>query len=566
MKLGIYCRISKTKEEGKDRSIENQKSLGIKQAKELGLEYETYIDEGISGASDKIEERPSFEKLLKDISEGTITSVFAFDQSRFERNPQIRFVVNNLFKEHDISYYTYVDGEVDLHDPQAEFFGDIQSVINKYHVTMTKIKVKSVLKQRALEGKGHGIFPYGYTTDNDGYLIINKKEESIILEIFRLSLSGVGTRSIAEILNNKNIPTRYNKIGKGTLTVANKYTKKESTVNKKDIKWSGNTVRNIIVNPIYKGERWFSGTLCEVPAIFEPSYFNKVNDNLSNNRNNTGKKVVHRYLLKGLLRCGVCGRNMYGRTRVSKKDNYYMCSSKRIKNGGCENRSINIDKIENFIWYQLFAKKGFLERLKSEFSTNKKEINTLENEIAQIKALLKELKAEKQKAISFAVKGLITENELAEVTRKTNSLKKDYSIKLEELIKTLSNLKEGDDIIEKYQNNFVDFTNITSFTQKKRVINDFIENIVVEFVNDMFYEVSIEYKIDIPTEKWQTLNRTDPTFLHKTKNKKGEDIVIASTSPPMDNPTDKSNQEQFIKRMEDELAKQQKQKRKQPPH
>ena len=63
MKLGIYCRISKVKD-GNDLSIPDQKQKGIKKAKELGLPYELYIDEGISGASDKIEDRPEFARFI----------------------------------------------------------------------------------------------------------------------------------------------------------------------------------------------------------------------------------------------------------------------------------------------------------------------------------------------------------------------------------------------------------------------------------------------------------------------------------------------------------------------
>ena len=52
MKLGIYCRISRTKD-GNDLSIADQKQKGIKKAKELTIPYEIYVDEGKSGASDK---------------------------------------------------------------------------------------------------------------------------------------------------------------------------------------------------------------------------------------------------------------------------------------------------------------------------------------------------------------------------------------------------------------------------------------------------------------------------------------------------------------------------------
>jgi len=175
MKLGIYCRISRIKD-GNDLSIQDQKQKGIKKANDLSLPYELYVDEGISGASDKIEDRPEFERFISDVSTGKLSAVYAYDQSRFERNPQVRFLINDIFKKNRISYYTELDGEVDLNDPQAEFFGDLLSVINKYHVTLTKIKVKSALRSRVKSGKAHSILPYGYTKNENSSLVIDNEE------------------------------------------------------------------------------------------------------------------------------------------------------------------------------------------------------------------------------------------------------------------------------------------------------------------------------------------------------------------------------------------------------
>ena len=49
--VGIYCRISKHKEEGKDVSIAVQKKYGIEFAKSEGMEFRVFVDEGVSGAT-----------------------------------------------------------------------------------------------------------------------------------------------------------------------------------------------------------------------------------------------------------------------------------------------------------------------------------------------------------------------------------------------------------------------------------------------------------------------------------------------------------------------------------
>lgn len=506
MRLGIYCRISRAKD-GNDLSIPDQKQKGIKKAKELGLPYELYIDEGISGASDTIEDRPQFARFIADISNGTLSAVYAYDQSRFERNPQVRYLINQIFKKTNISYYTELDGLVDLNDPQAEFFGDLLSVINKYHVTLTKIKVKSALKMRVAAGKAHSIMPYGYKKDENGSLIIDQEESEVIKKIYDLSLSGIGTRSIADYLNENGIQTRYNKIQIGTISTKNRYTGTITVTDKKDIKWAGNTVRNILKNTIYKGDRIYSGEVYKVPEIINSTKWDKVQKNLINNRNNTGKKVIHRYLLKGLLRCGICGRNMYGRSRVSKHDNFYMCSSKRIKGETCGNRSINIDKLEDFIWDRFFKGDDFIVRIKQEFANDDTKLTELKKQIEILNSKLNTLNNEKKRAVELVIKGTLSESDFKIAIGKTDKDINHTTISLNELRQRLHVFENNTKIIKKYKDEFVHFTTNTTFQQKKKIINDFIENVVVKYDDLMdSYNIEIQFKLALDKESYQTFD------------------------------------------------------------
>jgi DNA invertase Pin-like site-specific DNA recombinase len=516
MKLGIYCRISRTKE-GNDLSINDQKQKGIKKAKEICLPYELYIDEGISGTSDKIEDRPEFARFISDISNGTLSAVYAYDQSRFERNPQVRYLINQIFKKANISYYTELDGIVDLNDPQAEFFGDLMSVINKFQVTVTKIKVKSALKTRVASGKAHSILPYGYRKDENGFLIIDVEEAEIIKKIYDLSLSGMGTRSIAFFLNEIGVPTRYNKIQTGTISTKNKYTGTITVTEKKDIKWEGNTIRNIIKNTIYKGERVYSGEIYKVPEIINSTKWGKVQNNLANNRNNSGKKVEHRYLLKGLLRCGICGRNMYGKTRVNKHDDFYMCSSKRIKGENCGNRSISITKLEAFIWDRFFKGDDFINRIRKEFLNDDAKLIELKTQTELFNNKLTALNNEKNRAIELVIKGTLSENDVKIVISKTNKAIVETKKLLAEHTQRLHAIENNANIIRKYSDEFVHFTTNTTFLQKKKIINDFIENIIVKYDNiGHSYEITIHFKISLPKESYRTFDNF--TVIHNDRN------------------------------------------------
>ncbi len=492
--LAIYCRISKEKEEGKDRSINDQKQLGIDLANDLNIPYKVFIDEGISGTL-PIEKRPEFSLLLDEIENHKFTHLYAYDQSRLERSPETRLILNKLLKDNGISLYTD-NGEVDLHNDEVEMLGDVMSAFNSYFVRQTRKKVKSVLKRRVKEGKAHSsILPYGYKKDLNGFLAIDEEEAEIIKRIYKESLKGKGTNKIAEILNSEGVFTRYNKIGKGTITTINKYTKEATTKRKKDINWSGNTIRNIIKNTLYKGNRNYSGEVFKAPIIINTIQWQKVNDNLKKNRNNSGVNVEHKYLLKGKLICGKCRRNYYGRTRVNKKDNFYMCSSKRIKLENCGNRSINITVLEDLIWQRFFADKQLLSIVNKHFENNDLDtiIFNLNNKLESLNNDLLSNATQRKKAIKLAINGLLDEEDIKPEIQRIDREKNDIEIKIgniEEQLYSYNNINLKKDEVD------ADLFNLknVSFNDKKDLINKYISEIEILF-KEPFYVLRLKFNI-----------------------------------------------------------------------
>ena len=495
--LGIYCRISREKEEGKNVSIPDQKKKGIAMAKELRIDYKIYVDEGISGTL-PVSERPSFSKLLEDIAEDKITHLYAVDQSRIERSPETRIVVNTMLKKKGIRMFTDMEGEIDLHDPQQSMVGDIMSAFNKFFVDITTKKVKSALLFRVEEGKAHSsILPYGYTKDEGGYLIIDEEEAEVVKKIYELSLKGKGQRSIAEWLDDHNIPTRYNKIGKGTMTTKNKYTGEKTITNKKDIKWAGKTVQGIIKNPIYKGERLYRGKTYAVSAIVSKAYWQEVNDNLKKNANSkSGNTPKYDYLLKGVLRCGKCGRNYYGRTRANRKDHFYMCSSKRYKGQSCGQRSINIDVIENIIWTEIFLDPDNVEKIHNEVFKNSNTDKSLLFEDKKIyEGKITDLENRKGKAVEYLLDGKIKPED---IQTKIDSLKNEIEKNKKQLLETNKQI-ENIGIEEKEIKDIGDFmANVSSaqtFQEKKEILNGLLKNIVLHHKEkDDSWVIELKYK------------------------------------------------------------------------
>lgn len=356
--LAIYTRLSKEEE---SNSIENQIRAGEEFAKSIDQPFTLYNEgEGVSGGA-AMKDRPQLSRLLKDVEGDDISIVWCRDSSRLFRDIYHHAMCMKLFKEKGVKVY-YGNKLFDPNDTQQKLLEDMLAAFNEFRRTDQGRLTKETLIKGIKLGKAHGQLPYGYSSDNNQMLVINEIEAPIIKQIYDMSLHGLGTQAIAEELNRQGVPTRYNQT-EGTLK-----TRHGRRINRKDIKWAGGTVRAIIVNKIYKGERHWQGEIYPCPKILEPDYWQKVNDNLKNNANTPGRKVDHKYLLKGLVKCGRCGRNYYGKSRVSKRDHYYMCSSKRRGQENCGNRSVNIDFIEGLIWGYFISQDIFLQKLEEYFA------------------------------------------------------------------------------------------------------------------------------------------------------------------------------------------------------
>lgn len=501
--LGIYCRISREKEEGKDRSIKEQELSGIQQAKELKVSYRIYKDEGFSGTL-PIDKRPELSRLIDDIYSGVVTKVYVYDQSRLERSLESRFALNKVFKEENIEVYT--DSGLVGRDIESEFTGDIISVINNFYTKITAKKIKSVLARNSKEGKAHGILPYGYFKDDEGYMQIDAEEEDIVKRIFAMSLEGIGTNRIAEQFNKEGIETRYNKISKGTLTYYDKYDGRETKKLKSDIRWAGNTILNIIKNETYTGKRLFGGVEYECKPILEFDYWKQINDNLSKNSNNTGKNVSHKYLLKGLLRCGKCGRNYYGRRRANKKDNYYTCSSKRHKHLNCGNKSINIDTLENFIWLKFIGDNELRKHVIKHIEHNK-ESNKLDVIDSELKTLSKELSKKtkgKDTLLDLAQEGVLSKEDIKSKIKKINKGINDVSTKIKNLNnqKDLLQTQNFDEIVDGINLVHLD----SPFNDKKEILKKYIQEIVVHHIPSDYEGRFILIKENMPSREQMKFN------------------------------------------------------------
>ena len=203
----IYCRLSR--DDGGDaesNSIQTQRMMLKKHAKENGFDYTEYIDDGWSGTTF---ERPSFKKMIDDIEEGKISAVLCKDLSRLGRNnAMVAYYTEIFFIDRDIRFIA-VNDNIDTAVGDNEIMG-FKSIINEFYARDISKKVKSAKRARAQNGEFSGYMaPIGYrkSPDDKHKLLIEETGAEIVRYIFKLAVGGLGTTQIARRLNEEGFVT-----------------------------------------------------------------------------------------------------------------------------------------------------------------------------------------------------------------------------------------------------------------------------------------------------------------------------------------------------------------------
>jgi site-specific DNA recombinase len=491
--LGIYCRISGKKAEGKDVSIEDQEAQGIKFAKKNNLPYKVYKDIGISGAKDEIEDRPDFAEMFNDIQKRSITSLFVVDQSRIERNSRIWQIFSYAVVKFNCAYF--VNGKsVNLDNEETKFTTGIISLTNELYASLTSRKVKSANRHNALKGKGHGITAYGYQKDNNGFLIIDEVQAENVRDMFKWSLEGIGSYTIANKLNDAGIATKSAQFKKKYLEKKDNYTGRIIKYPRNKVKWRGNVVFDMLRNPIYKGQRKYGDVVAKIDAVVSEEMWNQVNKNFKKNKKNVGPKSKYNYLLNGLIFCGDCGAEFKGKFRKSSGNNSYYCKGNSQGKSCKDRRGLNIYCLESFVIHHLFHSKDLYNKL-SGLQVNE---NALEHSQKVLNDLLEEKKGVEKSKLHLGKllrnPDLSDDKSIIDDYLKTKNYLESLTTKIDEIKNVISDLATNKRQI-KIDKIFQEFDFKMNFEQIKESIHGIVENITIKHLPEQkLFMVQLDYK------------------------------------------------------------------------
>ncbi len=190
--------------------------------------------------------------------------------------------------------------------------------------------------------------PYGYSLDKAAHkIVVHEGEAAVVRQIFDWVEQGRSVRSIMLELRRQGVTTRRGSpwaiSSVGYILKCRAYIG-EGHFNKRG--WTKQTDGRRVDHAKPEAE-WISFTL---PAIVAPEVFARVQRQLTRNREVVvGRRSTNRvYLLRGLLRCGVCSSRYSG--AVSKGKLTYRCNNHRSGVHHCTAPQLQADSVEGQVW------------------------------------------------------------------------------------------------------------------------------------------------------------------------------------------------------------------------
>lgn len=498
----LYCRLSCDDDlQGDSNSIRNQKMLLKQYADEHKLRnVRFYVDDGYSGSNF---DRPDFQRMIRDIDEGKVSTVIVKDMSRFGRDHiLVGYYTKYYFAEADVRFiavYDQVDSETNPDDDITPF----KNILNEMYAKDCSKKIKAVMKAKGNAGKHLATHPpLGYKKDpNDKEKwVIDERGAETVREIFSLCMNGYGPTQIARILTERKVDTPVVYFHKHGLPTPSKI-RDGSEI------WDQKSVARILENLEYTG--------CTVNfKTYKKSYKSKKRIKLPQEDwlifENTQEVIIDRQTfdsvqkirqckrrpsrmgemssLSGMVYCADCGKRMYlCRCTTMKQAEYFNCSTYRKKKKNlCTSHQITVKAVETLLLDDLKRTLRFAQSQKEEFLQILEENSEVKTK-QEIKENLRKLSAaeERIKALDKIIQSLYEDKVAGKLSEERYlKLSDTYETEQAELTEKAQTLKAEIEKDKKEKDEILDFlclvekySSIEELTPE--IIRSFVDRIIV---------------------------------------------------------------------------------------
>jgi len=371
-----------------------------------------YVDDGVSGTI-PLAERPAGRRLLEDAARGLFEEVWVLKLDRLGRDDVDPLVVRRDLERLGVKIVAVLEN---IGSP-LEFAIRVAFAAEERRTFLARSAAG--MNRAAREGRYcGGIRPYGYRVEGQRHQAKPVPDDTIVWG--DMTAAGVMQRmyrrsaidqwscpKIAEEFNDLGIPTAYQRDGRG---VRGKRTQG---------KWRAGRIRNMLIQPIYRGELQYGRRSSQpggrevVTGRVEPLVSDEIwyaaQETLARNRI-MAKNTRRVYLLRGIIRCAVCGLTYVGTT--SSGTVWYRCDGQLLRRGPVEGRciakAVNGHYLQPRVWADVEAflrdPGTIVHELETEFGGDGQKA-IAEAESITLTAALRDLEEQQDRAIDLHIRG-----------------------------------------------------------------------------------------------------------------------------------------------------------------
>jgi DNA invertase Pin-like site-specific DNA recombinase len=373
----LYLRVTAEESVKTDLSLPNQRRRGIEICTERAWSpVKVYQEPRHVGGDQPPSKRPALAALLADIEAGQVRRVLVRHDDRLWRSTEVQDLILNALRRNTVELWTFA-GQRELRSAGGRFAIKVLGAAAELEKGLTSERIREMKRGKAHAGRlGGGPPSFGYASQSRAKLellrqgvaedeahrlacekypvaktwYLDDKEAEVVRLIFKLYIDDrLGTRRISQELNRLGHRRRSG------------------------LPWCPVKVGRIVNNPALAGltsydedayakglpshaaryqQQLFPG---QHPAIIPVERWREA-QHLKNEENakhvRTRSSKARIYPLTGVLRCGVCGGTMSGRSSGTKRAPYYVCSRRKHygPTDGCTGPSLPMRLADEAIW------------------------------------------------------------------------------------------------------------------------------------------------------------------------------------------------------------------------
>ena len=493
----LYARVSSDRQDV-DLSVSAQLRALKEYAKANGYSVaREYVDEAESG---RVADRPQFREMIEEGSKpkAPFEVILVWKFSRFTRKREHAVAFKSMLRRKSIRVVSITEQAEDNATGRL-LEGIIESVDEFYSENLAQDVVRGMR-----EAASRGFFlasnaPFGYkrVKVNDGgkerpTLEVDPATAPVVREIFEKSFRGSGLKEICKELNDRGITNRGKRWYKGTLHYVLRNEAYTGTA-----VWGKTSKGEKTQDPVRVEGAW--------PALISRELFDEVQQAMRERAPKVRRpaRVGSRFLLSGLLKCGVCGRPYRAQGAKSGQFAYYICGTLFTEGAGtCSARYLNAPRLETFVVEKIRERILTEETIVALVTLVAEEIDAIAGEMSGRLEVVEAELSDVRKRLEKLYEAIETSELTLEVLsprimslrhceEQLEAARDDAETRLEQRRVELPNTEE----ITRYVADFRDFLKDGTIPERKALIRNFVEGIEV-----VGGEATLTYTVPMPSD------------------------------------------------------------------